>query len=278
METFVVNHAPAPDEIARWSDLPGTRDYLFQIDDPQTSDLSALSELRGAGKLTVETTDFPNQDTVAEWRKLANQGVEFVVMNVNLPTDGEIDILNRIGVSRCTFILDYYPDPADSQRMSRLTCSLTVEFAADAYPKYAEKDGLVALPVKTPLVFAQDMWPYYTHMDVFNLIPQQIRLFVRDMYPPSDELQYLHNIHRLEGITVDETYDPNSPDDWKAFGDVPVTWQSEDYVPSAAGLAAFESGGPNRQFILDSTRQITDDELKVLRESPFPVRWIHDAP
>ena len=178
--------------------LDGTRDYLFQLKDPDTSDLSGLTELRGARKVTVEADDFPNEDTVAAWQKLANQGVEFVAMNVILPTDLDIERLNRIGFSKCMFILEYYPDPADSERMSRLGCELTVEFFGKAYPKYAEKDGVAALPVKTPLTFDIDFWPYYTHMDVFNLIPQPIHLWVRDMYPPADELQYLHNIQRLE--------------------------------------------------------------------------------
>ena len=72
-------------------------------------------------------------------------------------------------------------------------------------------------------------------MDVFNLIPQQIHVWVRDMYPPSDELQYLHNIKRLNEITVETSFEPNSPDDWKVFGDVKVRWQSKDHVPAAAG-------------------------------------------
>ena len=148
----------------------------------------------------------------------------------------------------------------------------------ETIPKYAEKDGVAALKVKTPLTFDIDFWPYYTHMDVFNLLPEQIHVWVRDMYPPADELQYLHNIKRLNEITVETSFEPNSPDDWKVFGDVKVRWQSKDHVPAAADLAAFQQGGANREFILDSDRAMTDEELEILRQSPLPTRWIHDAP
>ena len=276
-ETFVVSGSPGSDQIARWSSLAGSRDYLFQLKDPDTSDLSSLSQLRGARKITVEAADFPNEDTATAWQKLAAQGVEFVAMNVILPTDGDIERLNRIGFSKCIFIMSYYPDPADSERMSQLKCELSITFFGD-YPKYAEKDGVAALPVKTPLTFDIDFWPFYTHMDVFNLLPQSIHLWVRDMYPPADELQYLHNIKKLDRITVETSFDPNSGDDWKVFGDVRVQWQSKDHVPTAENLAAFQKGGGDREFILDMDRALTAEESATLSTSPLPVRWIHEAP
>jgi hypothetical protein len=272
----VVTGSPSSDQIAGWSALPGTRDFLFQIPDPDSSDLTGLTLLRGARRITVEASDFPNDDTTDAWQKLANQGVDFVALNVMLPTDSDIDRLNRIGVSHCIFVLQYYPDPADSARMSQLKCELSVTFVGD-YPKYAEKDGVAAFPLAT-LTFDIDFWPYYTHMDVFNMIPQSIHLWVRDMYPPQDELQYLRNIKRLNMVTVETSFDPNSPDDWKVFGDVKVRWQSKNFVPSTASLEAFQKGGPNREFILDSDRELNPEESQRLRDLAIPVRWIHDAP
>ena len=276
IETFIVQGAPTSDQLAQWSALPGTRDYVIQLSSTE-DDLSGLTQLQGARKITVEFPDFPAEDDIAAWQLLANQGVEFVAASAFMPAQVDIDRLNRVGFTQCNIRLSFYPDPADAQRTTQLGCNPSFEFVGN-YPKYAEKDGVAALPARSPLTFHVDFWPYYTHMDVLNLIPQPIHLWIQGMYPPADELQYLHNLRRLNQVTVETDFDPISPDDWKIFGNINVTWRSKNRVPSAAGLEAFQKGGANREFVLETDRDPSEQEMEVLRQSPLAIRWIHAAP
>jgi hypothetical protein len=274
-ETWVVTHSPAASEIDQWNALSGTRDFLFELNDPQSSDLLSIGALTNVGKVTVVVSDFPYPDTTEAWKTLATRGVELVALDVTLPTDEEVDRLNQIGFKHCVFVLSYYPDPADAARMAGLKCGLDIKFLGKAYPKYSELAGVTAFPNDTTLTFDIDFWPYYIQMDELNLLARPIHLWIRGMYPPQDSLPYLANIKKLESITIENDTDPNTPQEWSEFGTVPVRWQSKDFLPSAENLEAFRLGGPNREFILDRDQDFTQDEREMLSKSLLPIRWIH---
>jgi hypothetical protein len=274
-ETFYWPRPPTKELIAKWSSLPGKRGYVFKLDFPHSGELETILKLRNAESLLLEVSQFPSEDAVAIWTKLAAQGAVLVGLDAGLPTEDEIARLNRIGFTRITLILTSTPNPEESARLAKLRAQLTLNFAVRAYPKFMDKPAFMAIPPNTPLVFSTDYWPWYTHMDLFNLLPHPIRLRVRGMFPPDASVEYLRNIHRLEQVTVETDFDAPYDSDWDKFGLIPVRWLSRDWVPSPAGLAAFERSGPNRSLNIDTDRPLSPTERRRLDASLVPVEWVH---
>ena len=280
-ETFVAEVIPTQDQIDAWSVLPGTRTYLIQTRDPGSYDLGILKTIRGCDRLEIEDSMYPTPDTVDAWKILASRGAEFIALGAGVPLPEEIDRLNAIGFSSCLIVLDYFPGVEESQRLNGLQCLKSITFAGNRYPKYEEKPGLAALPSGVPWLIATDYWPYYSHMDLFNMLPQHLKLRVSDMYPPDDEWDYLLHIQRLDQIEVQSDYEPNSSDVWKKFGATPVSWLTHDSVPTAAAIAAFASSAPvpgARKLVIDQDRSFNDSEKAALENATIPIEWIHLAP
>jgi hypothetical protein len=279
-ETFYYEGAPTPDLVARWSALPGSRSFLIRTDSATRWELEALLPLRGADRLQIEAARFPGEDSVDAWKKLAVRGAELVVLDGGLPTDDEIDRLNRIGLAGHLFVLTGFPGEDDAKRLARLQGPVSLTLVTRLYPRFVDRDSFRALPPGLPLLFSTDYWPWYTHMDVMNMIPQPLRLRVKDMFPPEESLQYLHAIKRLREVSVDTDYDAPDAREWEKFGALPVRWSSRGRVPSAEGLAAFERSGRlgPRRLTIDSDTAFTDEESGRLTRSPLAVEWIHLAP
>jgi hypothetical protein len=280
-ETYIVQDYADESRLSHWSALPGSRSYVFQYRAPGSDQLEPLTRLRGADQVEIEVSTYPGEDSIDAWTKLARSGVTLVGLDAGIPTDDEIARLNRAGISRYIFVLTYAPGPEEAARIGKLHGSISLTMALTAYPKFEDRPGLIAVPAGVPMLFSTDYWPFYTHMDLFNTLPNSIRLRVSDMFPPSDELTYLTHIQRLRDVTV-ETLGGDAPDtdSWTNFGGIPVRWSSKDFIPSADGIAAIERSASlgRRSITIDSDYPLSDDERGRLEASSLPVEWIHAAP
>jgi hypothetical protein len=286
-ETIYSMGSPTEDQIAQWSSLPGPtgpqgsggRGFLFQIADPYATDLRTIAQLRGADRIQVEVSRFPNEDTVAAWSDLASKGVELISYRAFFPTDGEIERLNRSGFSKVVIVAEGYPDPDTAARMSQLKAQLSITFAPRAYPRLIDMPGLAAIPSAIPLLFALDYWPWYTHMDVLNMLPHAKRLrVVGGSFPTEESLPYLKNIHSLSDVTVELTNEPD-PAEWRKFGTLPVTWSSRGITPGVDALNAYTRSAPTgstRRLIVDNDLPLTHSERAAIESAPLTsAEWIH---
>jgi hypothetical protein len=279
-ETLYFEGLPTDDLVALWSTQPGTRSYVIRAGTVYGEELKPLARLRGADRILVEVDHYPSESGAVAleiWRKLAGQGVEFVMMGHQdgFPTSQEIETLNSAGFSRCTFAIPYLPSPEEGKRLGRLTCKLSLTFAVRAYPKYTDREGLASVPEQVPLLFSTDYWPWYTHMDTFNLLPHRKRLRVADSLPTDESLPYLKGIRLLDDVQLSTRFDVTASD-WSRLSGLPLTWQTQGHVPSQEALAAFAAVG--RKLIIDSDLPLTTEERDRLARSPLPVEWISAAP
>lgn len=279
-ETFYFEGTPTPDQVSLWSSYPGTRSYTINAGDASGQLLEPLALLKNADRIQVEVQNYPTEDSLPEWKALASQGIQLVILGkVGLPTDDEARRLNATGVEHCLFVLDYYPDEIEAKRLAQLQCHVSLTFAMAAYPKYEDKPGLAAIPESIPLLFATDYWPSYTHMDVLNLLPHAKSLRVLGMLPPDEQVQYLRGIKKLESVQLNIEFDPETAD-WKKFDGLPLVWTSQNHVPAQTALDAFgrSDGRSLRKLIIDNDTPLTPEERDRIEKSAVPVEWIHQAP
>jgi hypothetical protein len=278
-ETFYYDGIPSEQLVALWSSFPGPRSYVIHAGSVYATELRALSRLRGADRVQVEVDQYPTEDALPEWRKLAGQGVEFVLLGqAGLPTEDEIQRLNGAGFARCLFVIGYLPGPEESARLEALRCRLSLTFAVRAYPKFADKEGLAAIPSRVPMLYSTDYWPSYTHMDTLNMLPHRKRLRVADTLPSDDSLPYLKNIRLLDDVQLSTRFDVSGAD-WAKLDGLALTWASVGHVPSSEALAGFEKhASGSRRLVIDSDQTWTTEERTRLERSPLSVEWIHAAP
>jgi hypothetical protein len=279
-ETFYFEGTPTPDQVSLWSSYPGTRSYTINAGDASGQLLQPLGLLKNADRIQVEVENYPTQDSLSDWKDLASQGIQLVILGkAGLPTDDEAKLLNETGFERCLFVLSYFPDEADSRKLAGLKCHVSLTFAMAAYPKYEDKPGLAAIPETIPLLFASDYWPSYSHMDVFNMLPHAKSLRVLGMLPPDEQLQYLRGIKNLASVQLNLEFDPQSGD-WSKFDGLALTWTSLGHVPAQEALESFARGDGRspRKLIVDSDTPLTDEERARIEASPVAVEWIHQAP
>jgi hypothetical protein len=283
-ETLYYQGIPTDDLVALWSTLPGSKSFVLNIGGADASLLEPLARLRGADRILVETDQYPNPSSVAAWKRLAGQGVEFALLGerAGMPTEDEVQRLNEAGFARCLFAIGYLPGPAESKRLDALRCRLALTFAVSAYPRFVDKEGLAAIPARVPTLYSTDYWPSYTHMDTLNLLPHRKRLRVRDSFPPTDTLPYLFNIQKLDSVEIDTSFDAQASD-WAPLAPLSLTWSSVGHVPSARALADFAraptaDGAAPHRLVIDSDLEWTADERARVEASPLAVEWIHAAP
>lgn len=282
-ETFYYEGAPTESLIDLWSSLPGARSYIINAGAFDVSLLKPLARLWGADRIRVEVDQYPHEGSLQEWRKLAGAGIEFVLIGqAGLPNSQEIERLNEAGFGRCLFVIGYLPSADESARLARLQCKLSLTLAVRAYPKFTDKEGLIAIPAQVPLLFATDYWPWYTHMDTLNLLPHRKQLRVVDALPPQDSLPYLKGIKLLDDIQFRSRVEFGASGmNWDLLDGLPLTWISQDYVPSVESLRAFaRHTGGSRKLVIDSTGgwAWSEDEKARIKNSAIPVEWIHEAP
>jgi len=280
-ETWIQSGAPTDEQIASWSTLPGTRSFLFQLDDPTAYELEPLLRLRGADRIRIQVTRFPGQDSLPAYRQLAVRGAEFIGLDAGFPLEDEISRLNSIGFASCVLVSTAFPSDGDGERLSRLTCPTSLTFATRMYPRYMDKESFLELPASMPLLFATDYWPWYSHMDVLNMLPHTQRIRVTDMHAPDEAMQYLLGMRKLDEVQVHSDYDPSTAGYWERFGSLTVRWSIRGPIPSEASLEAFarsRAAGGQRYLIIDQDLPLTRDELSRLERLPIPVEWIHAAP
>lgn len=270
----------SPEAINEWSALPGSRDFILQLANPDPQDLRLIGRLKGASRIQIQVECLPGTDTLAGWKSLADQGVELVVTGGGAPTVSEIERLNRIGFPRILFVMGYFPDLQEAARLRNLKTPFSIRFLARQYPRFTDRDALRAMPESASLGFVTDYWPWYVQMDLFNMLPQPKRIHVKDLFPEGKGLEYLLAIQRLEEVTVETDYEP-PPGTWDRFQSLNVRWLLRDLFPSAAGLDDFaRSAGarPDRRLLrLHNELAPTAEEWRRLSGSPVPVEWAHGA-
>ena len=281
-ETYVVSGPPTAETVRKWSSLPGGRNYLFQIENPTSQDLSTILTLERADLIQVEASAYPNREDLSSWKALAQKHAQFVARDLQLPDPEQVELLNEIGFSRVIFLLSYIPDPAESERLASLHSPVSVTFATSAYPRYDDKALLLAIPKEIPLTFVGNYWPWYTQMDLFNMLPNPQRLRIIGSLPSEDALPYFRNLKNLQEVTIELDFD--SEDLWEKLGSVPITWISKDHVPSPAALQAFASSGrplaAARKLTIDRDTELNSDErtqLADLARASVAVEWVHSV-
>ncbi len=277
-ETFFVQGVPGADTLDRWSALPGTRSYTFQLDAPYPSDFDLISQIKGADHIQVEVTSYPIAQDIAGWKKLVDQGVELIALNAGLPTPTEIDVLNTIGFSKLIIIMTGFPGEAQAAQLANLTIPTTFTSVTSIYPRLVERPAFLAIPASIPLTFVTDYWPWYVHMDVLNMLPQTKRLRIRGMMPPEQELPYLRNIKTLQGVVVETDYDVPDSESWARLNGIPTTWALTQVAPSQEALNAFAIAGEARRISIDQDWALTAEERARLEKSGLAVEWIHTPP
>lgn len=276
-ETIIFQGNPTKEQIAEWSNLPGARNFLFQMDGVTNEELRELAALKGADKIQIERNSYPEQSELSGWKSLARKGVEFVGLGIQLPPVAEIQRLNEIGFQKLIFILDYIPDLEEAKLISRLKGDVSITFAMSSYPKYENKEVLLGIPASVAFTFATSYWPWYSHMDLFNMLPNRQAVRVTGMFPTDKHFKYLLNIKSLDRVIVETEFDP-SEKVWGKFGKLPVTWINKDRIPSSEALAAFEASskdGAVRKLTIDTDVPLTEEELRVLSSVAIPVELVH---
>ena len=248
-ETFFVESSPNSNEIQNWSKLPGTRNFIFRLSAPSQAELGIIEKLERSSLLQLESTTYPEHGQINAWKALARKGAQFIGLDLQLPTEDEISILNEIGFSRIIFILTYIPDMDEGIRLGHIRTPVSITFAMNSYPRYDDKELLLAIPKTIPLTFTAGYWPGYTHMDLFNLLPQPQRLRISGEYPNEDQLPYLNNISKLQELTIETSFAPPSPSVWEQLANWPVDKDGELYF----------------------------EERRRLENIDIPVEWVHTS-
>lgn len=283
-ETFYFEGIPTEQQVRDWSALPGRRSYLLNLGSVNASDLAVLHGLENAATLGIEVSYFPYEGTLPAWRSLTAHHqakgvtVQFIGLNAGLPTADEITRLNQTGVSEFIFVLNGYYGAETFARLGDLRGKVSLTFAAGNYPRFGDREAFRALPAGIPLLFVTDYWPGYSHMDLFNLIPQEIKLRVVGSFPPESSLEYLHNIKRLRSVSVVTDFDPATGGEWSGFRDLPVNWTCRDWVPSEKALSDFASAANRTLTIDEQSWSSTREELDRLERASVPVHRIRTAP
>ncbi len=276
-ETIFVDHLPDPLEVTQFSLLPGVRNYLLQARNAWVDDLERVLLIKGAQRIQIESDHFPAEDTASAWKRLADQGVEFVGLRAGMPVEQEIRQLNAIRFQKLTLVLSRFPTVDEAKRLKALQGDWSITFATASFPKFEDKAGLEALPAGSPLFFVTDYWPAYTHMDLLNLLPQNKAIRVAaNFFPTAEGASYLNNIKKLNSLAIQTDLEPQ-PTEWAPFKNLPLTWICKNFIPSDSALQAFiDTGGTQfRKIVLDTDRQLTSSERDRINRAPVRVDWIH---
>jgi hypothetical protein len=272
----------SPAQVQRWnSDASAkSRELLIVWDFPQASDLDQVLRVTGMTRIRVETQRPPRTE-LERWKKLAAKGVEWIGMSGDFPLAYEFQALREIRFPKATLVLSNFPEPAEGELLSTLETPLALSFNAGKLPTFSTKPGFEPLRVETPLLFVADYWPFYSHMDFFNLIPQRVRLRIRDSFPYGMAIEYLANIQRLEEIAVQVDFEPSQAQ-WQSLPQgVPLVWIPRAAVPTEKAIRTLEGvrsrAAPTR-IVIDSDTPLTPAERTRLERSAFNVEWIRSAP
>ena len=281
-EVWVHQGAVTPALVDRWNSAASakSREILIEWDSPQPSDLDQVMRVTGMTRIRVETQRPPRSE-LERWKKLAAKGVEWVGLSGDFPLAGDLKALQEIGFPKATLVLSNFPQPAEGELLAKLETPLSLSFNAGKLPTFSTKPGFEPLRAETPLLFVADYWPFYSHMDFFNLIPQPVRLRIRDSFPYAMAIEYLANIQRLQEIAVQVDFEP-SQTQWQSLPQgVPLVWIPNGVVPTENAIRTLEGvrsrAAPTR-IVIDSDTPLTAAERARLERSSFAVEWIRSAP
>lgn len=281
-EVWVHQGPVTPALVERWNAdrTAHTRELLIEWETPQTTDLDQVLRVTGMTRIRLETPRAPRAD-LERWKRLAEMGVEWIGLSGDFPTESELERLREIRFPKTTFVLSNFPQPADGARLAKLETPLALSFNAGKLPTFSTKPGFEPLGHATPLLFVADYWPFYSHMDFFNLIPQPVRLRIRDSFPYGMAIEYLAHIQRLEEIAVQVDFEP-SRTQWESLPQgVPLVWIPRNAVPTENALRTLEGvrsrAAPTR-IVIDSNSPLTAAERARLERSSFAAEWIRPAP
>ena len=278
-ETFVHYGSPTEAQLAEWSRLPGSRNYLIELDTAPASYLQSIASVRNADKIQVHVTNFPNRTQMDLWKKLAGQGVELISFGIGIPNDDQIQTLNEIGFSHINITLADFLTEDQAKHLLALKCPFSLSYGVNRFPHFDEKAAFQVLASSVSVLYATDYWPRYDQMDVMNMIPQMQKMHITNILPTELEQPYLHGIKNLSEVIVDLDSDPMTAP-WHFFHGLNVRWSAKDHVPSPDALRAFAAtaqDGGTRKIVIDRDEALTLGERARLESSPFPVEWIHNA-
>jgi hypothetical protein len=273
---------PSEQQIQKWKELPGPKNITVWLDHAGEWNLAPFLKFDRLDGFRIQTELPPQRDSLHLWKELATKGVTWVSLSGGIPLSHEVEILKEIGFSQITLVLLSYPSEEDAARISTLETPLLISFFARRYPLFMERDALDLLPVSATLFFVTDYWPWYSHMDLFNLLPHEIRLRVRDSFPSEDHWPYLHYIRRLKGVEIVTGFEYVEKNTWEKFQSIPVTWITQNWIPSEQALLDFETSTQRpkekRKLLIDQDQPLTSEEKSLLKKRPFAVHWLRAAP
>ena len=276
-ETWYVEGALSRDLFQSWSRATGAPGLRWNLKDAYPSEIEQIPAFPAQRKVQVILGDFPNESLIPALSRLAQAGAEAVLLTGTFPGTAEIARLNRIAFKKLLLVAGHYPDPELGQALQSLAAPLEIVFAVRAYPRFVDRPNLLSIPSQIPLTFSTDYWPWYSHMDLFNLLPNPLRLRVKDSFPVEESLPYLNNIHRLESLSVD-LQSPAQLSAWNVFREKSVRWLSTGRVPDSAELQDFVASALRpelRSLTIDSDLELMPEERKRLESLSIPVEWTH---